>query len=76
MRAKDKQTYAMPVSSSAEGGNIKIVRGPWNDAFLSVLEGFPPDKSKGHDDDVDALSLAHLKLAKSNLERLRRMVGR
>lgn len=71
--AKDKQTYAMPASSSAEGGNIRVVRGTWNDAFFAVLEAFPPESSTGHDDDVDALSLAHLKLVTSNLERLRRL---
>lgn len=70
--AKDKQTYAGPASSSAEGGLIRIVRGKWNDVFLAVLEGFPPEGA-GHDDDVDALSLAHLKLVRSNLERLRRL---
>lgn len=71
--ARDKQTYAGPPSSSAEGGNIKLVRGSWNAAFVSTLEGFPDAK---HDDDVDALSLAHLKLVRSNLERLRRLAGR
>jgi predicted phage terminase large subunit-like protein len=71
--SKDKQTYAMPVSASAEAGNIKIVRGPWNARFIASLEAFPPEKSKGHDDDADALSLAHLKLARSNLERFRRL---
>lgn len=50
----DKVTRAGPASSQAEVGNIKIVRGPWNEAFLSELENFPP--SKGHDDQVDALS--------------------
>ena len=75
MASQNKQTYAMPVSSSAEGGLIKIVRGPWNDAFLSALEAFPPEKA-GHDDDPDALSLAHLKLIKNALDRLRRLAGR
>jgi predicted phage terminase large subunit-like protein len=50
----DKVTRAGPASSQAEVGNIKIVRGPWNEAFLSELENFPP--VKGHDDQVDALA--------------------
>jgi predicted phage terminase large subunit-like protein len=50
----DKVIRAGPASSQAEVGNIKIVRGQWNEAFLSELENFPP--SKGHDDQVDALS--------------------
>lgn len=49
----DKVTRASPASSQAEAGNIKLVRGPWNDAFLSEVENFP---GKGKDDQVDALS--------------------
>lgn len=51
----DKQTRVKPVSAQAEAGNIKIVRGPWNDRFLRALENFPEGL---HDDDPDALSLA------------------
>lgn len=72
--AKNKQEYAKPVSSTAEGGRIKVVRGPWNDAFLGAMEAFPPPKG-GHDDDPDAMSLAHLKLIRNNLERLRLLAG-
>jgi predicted phage terminase large subunit-like protein len=68
--AEDKETYAEPVSSQAEAGNILIVRGPWNDAFLTVLEGFPDLK---HKDDVDALSLAHMLCSNNALDRLRRL---
>ena len=52
----DKQTRAKPVSAQCEAGNVKIVRGPWNDEFLRELENFPSGK---HDDAVDALSGAH-----------------
>ena len=48
----DKVTRAGPVSAQAEAGNIKVVKGPWNDAFFDELENFP----EGHDDQVDALS--------------------
>jgi predicted phage terminase large subunit-like protein len=50
---KDKQTRVRPASAQAEGGNIKLVRGPWNDAFVRELENFP---DAAHDDQVDALS--------------------
>jgi predicted phage terminase large subunit-like protein len=50
---KDKETRARPVSAQAEAGNIKLVRGPWNEAFLRELENFPEG---AHDDQVDALS--------------------
>lgn len=53
---KDKETRAKPVSSQAEAGNVKIVRGKWNDAFLRELENFPKGE---HDDQVDALSGAY-----------------
>lgn len=71
--SRDKVTYAGPVSSQAEAGNIAIVRGAWNEPFLNCLESFPEG---GHDDDVDGLSLAHRLVAASNLERLRLLATR
>ena len=45
---------ANPVSSAAERGNVKLVRGRWNNDFLDEIELFP---TKGiHDDQVDGLS--------------------
>ena len=49
-------TRARPISAQAEAGNVKIVRGLWNDEFLRVLENFRAGK---HDDEVDALSGAY-----------------
>ena len=55
----NKETRATPASSAAENGRIRLVRGPWNDAFLDELEGFP----KGaHDDQVDGFSGAYNQL--------------
>ncbi|OQX08798.1 MAG: hypothetical protein BWK76_23080 [Desulfobulbaceae bacterium A2] len=51
-----KATRAMPVSSQAEVGNIAIVRGPWNDAFLRELENFTGSGKNETDDQVDAFS--------------------
>ena len=48
-----KEVRANPVASQAEAGNIKLVRAPWNAAFLDEIELFP---SGSHDDQVDALS--------------------
>lgn len=56
-----KEVRAKPISAQAEAGNVKLVRGLWNDEFLRVLENFPAAK---HDDEVDALSGAHELLAK------------
>lgn len=49
----DKVTRAHALSSQAEAGNVKIVRGPWNETFLNELENFPGAR---HDDQVDAAS--------------------
>jgi predicted phage terminase large subunit-like protein len=52
----NKEVRAKPVSAQCEAGNVKLVRGPWNDDFVRELEGFPVAR---HDDQVDALSGAH-----------------
>ena len=57
----DKVTRAQPLAAQAEGGRVKIVRGPSNKDFLDEAETFPFGK---HDDQVDAASLALAKLAK------------
>jgi len=59
----DKETRCKPVSAQAEAGNVKIMRGLWNDSFLRVLENFPVGK---HDDEVDALSGAHEQLREAH----------
>lgn len=68
--SKNKISYAEPVSALAENGKIKVVRGQWNDAFFSELESFPDG---GHDDQVDALSLAYLACGDDPLMHLRMM---
>ena len=71
----NKRVRASPVSSQAEAGNIKIVRGGWNKAFLEELVMFDEG---AHDDQVDALSGAFEYLTRgSRPVRLRaRSVGR
>lgn len=49
----DKVVRATPASAQAGAGNIKVVRGPWNEAFFTEVENFP---GKGKDDQIDALS--------------------
>lgn len=58
----NKVTRAAPVASAAEAGNVRLVRGPWIDAFLEELEAFPLG---AHDDQVDALSGAVEVLARA-----------
>jgi predicted phage terminase large subunit-like protein len=50
----DKVTRAQPLSAQAEAGNVKLVRGAWNEAFLAELEQFPTPGV--HDDQVDGSS--------------------
>lgn len=53
---KDKATRATPFASQVEHGNVYLVRGTWNSAFVSELEEFPHGL---HDDLVDATSRAY-----------------
>jgi predicted phage terminase large subunit-like protein len=56
-----KELRANPVSSAAEAGNIRLVRGPWINDFLDEAEAFPRSP---HDDQVDAVSGAFTLVAK------------
>jgi predicted phage terminase large subunit-like protein len=48
-----KETRATPVASQVNVGNLSIVEGRWNRAFLAELRDFPNGRK---DDQVDALS--------------------
>ena len=54
-----KVERAGPVSSQAEVGNVRLWRGAWLGPFLDEIEAFPLG---GHDDQVDALSGAFMRL--------------
>src|SRR5262249_25115510 len=56
-----KLARALPLAASAEANLIKLVRAPWNGAFLDELESFTGDGST-HDDQTDAASLAFARL--------------
>lgn len=51
----DKTTRAMAVASQCNVGNLYLVRGDWNHAFIDELASFPGGTK---DDQVDALSRA------------------
>lgn len=51
----DKVTRFSPFSAQAEASNVKVLRGPWNEAWFSSLESFP---DATHDDDADSTSRA------------------
>ena len=56
----DKVTRADPFASQWNGGNVRIVRAAWNQAYLDELYAFPQGKN---DDQVDGSSGAYNKLA-------------
>lgn len=58
--SKDKVSRAEPLADQCQAGNVRIVAGSWNRAFLTELESFPFGR---HDDCVDAASGAFNKLA-------------
>lgn len=49
----DKTLRARSLSAQAKAGNVKLVRGAWNEDFLAELASFPTGR---HDDQVDAAS--------------------
>jgi predicted phage terminase large subunit-like protein len=54
-----KAERAVPVSSAAEAGNVKLKQAPWNNTLLDEFEAFPQGS---HDDQVDAVSGAFQQL--------------
>jgi predicted phage terminase large subunit-like protein len=57
----DKIVRAEPFSARAEHGEVKLVHGSWNHAFLDEIILFPDGR---HDDQVDAVSGAMTVLAR------------
>ena len=49
----DKEVRAMPFSTAAEAGRVRLVHGGWNDEYLDELAAFPKGTYK---DQVDASS--------------------
>jgi predicted phage terminase large subunit-like protein len=65
----DKYTRALPMSSAAQAGNLKLLRGKWNKDFLDELEQAGPDeKLYDHDDQWDAASSGFNWLAQNQRE--------
>jgi predicted phage terminase large subunit-like protein len=56
----DKTTRATPAAAQAEAGNVRLLRGSWNDRFIDELCTFP---AGAHDDQVDAFADAINELA-------------
>lgn len=70
---ESKIERAKPFRSQAQAGNIKLLRGDWNQAYLDVLTAFPVGT---YDDDVDATSNAFNALTVLPKRRIRYALGR
>lgn len=55
-----KVTRAQPLAAQAEAGNVRLVKGAWNQEFLSELSAFPESSQA---DQVDAASAGLNRLA-------------
>jgi predicted phage terminase large subunit-like protein len=52
---QDKVTRWKPLSAQVQAGNVKLLRGDWNDAFIDELVAVTDNpKEYGHDDQADA----------------------
>ncbi len=62
-----KLIRAQPSAAQVEAGNLSVVRGAWNRAFLDELREFPGGRK---DDQVDALARALAMLAETQARRV------
>jgi predicted phage terminase large subunit-like protein len=58
----DEAVRAEPFAAQAEAGNVRLVRGPWNAAYVDELTAFP---NGAFDDQVDGSSGAFNKLTRT-----------
>jgi predicted phage terminase large subunit-like protein len=56
----DKIVRAKPFAAQAEAGNVKLLRGAWNNRWLNHMHGQP---DIAHDDEMDAASGAFNEIA-------------
>lgn len=56
----DKEVRAGPWSSALQGGQVRLVRGAWNEPFIEEHVAFPKGK---FDDQVDMASVGYSKMA-------------
>lgn len=55
----DKEVRAGPLSSAAQAGKVKLVKGTWNEAFMAEIAAFPKGR---FDDQVDSAASAFNKV--------------
>lgn len=52
----DKRTRASPFAAQVNAGNVRMLKGDWNQTFIHEMESFPLG---AHDDQIDAASRAY-----------------
>ncbi len=62
LESGSKEVRAIPLAAQVEAGNVYIVRGSWNTAFLNEITVFPAGKFK---DQIDAATRAFAQLLKN-----------
>lgn len=60
LESGDKAARASPIAAQVNAGNVRMLKGDWNEALLAEMRMFP---AGAHDDLVDALSRAYNKAA-------------
>jgi len=60
-----------PFASQAEAGNVFLIRGSWTKDFLDDIEIYPDGN---HEDSIDALSLAYLRLVGGSVKARLRLI--
>jgi predicted phage terminase large subunit-like protein len=61
----DKVMRAKPLAAQALAGNVKLLRGLWNERWLNNMHGFPDLE---HDDETDAASGMYTELISGEME--------
>ena len=67
-----KEDRAIPFASQVNNGNVRMVRGPWNNALIEEMRNFPGSTFK---DQVDACSRAFAEMAPWMRKRQRSPLG-
>ena len=62
-----KEDRAKPLEAQQEAGNVYLVRGPWNDAFINEAAMFPNGQYK---DQIDAASRMHARVSTRRVRRI------
>lgn len=57
--SQNKLVRAQPFIAGAEAGQVFLVEGPWNDAFIAEFDSFP---GGSYDDQIDTAGAAYTKL--------------